>query len=347
MTSTIKKPLNLYSNGKHLQLYIQRLFGDYQLPPLPKIFDKDPCNPNNDENVNVNVPRFTKYQEFIGEVMTRPEMGGVTSGMLLYWGLSAGKTAAAYNLINKILSADPNSVIIILIKAILKDDPWLKDAKKFFDKDVDENDIPVERSRRFKRLYFINYDSPFADDIFTGTIKKLDRANLHFVIDEVHNFVRNVRSNMTKINLNDYEKIGKALFIFNFIRTYKSKYMNTCKVLVMSATPVINDPFELSIIFNMLRPGKLPLNETEFNDIFVQQSAFSPIINKDNKNVFMRSILGCVSYYAGASPDLFASFAKSTSILVMSPYQYEVFHEFDKKEIAFEEFAAKRRRYTK
>lgn len=41
--------------------------------------------------------------------------------------------------------------------------------------------------------------------------------------------------------------------------------------MLLSATPAINQPFELAILFNLLRPGTFPKTEHEFNEKYVSQ----------------------------------------------------------------------------
>ena len=128
----------------------------------------------------------------------------------------------------------------------------------------------------------------------------------------------------------------------NILLGRKRENKNT-KVILISATPGINTPFELSLMFNMLRPGIFPTSELEFNRTFITESTY-PILNPLKKNMFERRILGLVSYYIGATPDLYARQELKYINLPMSEYQYNVYRIFEKLEA---EIQKKARRYGK
>ena len=73
-------------------------------------------------------------------------------------------------------------------------------------------------------------------------------------------------------------------------------------IVLMSGTPAINNPFELALIFNLMRPGIFPNSELKFNEIYIKSNQLS----SDMKNTFIRRIIGLVSYYSGADKQLFA-----------------------------------------
>src|SRR5207249_5013903 len=119
-----------------------------------------------------------------------------------------------------------------------------------------------------------------------------------YIIDEVHNFIRNVYSNI--------KNAGKrAQAIYDYIVRDRHENKNN-KLVLISATPGINTPYELALMFNMLRENTFPTSETEFNRMFVTESSY-PILNPQRKNLFQRRIMGLVSYYIGSTPDLFAT----------------------------------------
>ena len=80
-------------------------------------------------------------------------------------------------------------------------------------------------------------------------------------------------------------------------------------------------------MFNMLRPGIFPTSESEFNRTFITESTY-PILNPLKKNMFERRILGLVSYYIGATPDLYARQELKYVNLPMSEYQYNIYRHF-------------------
>lgn len=319
------KFVDLRNNGKLFPSWILRNFKQYKLAEIFRKENEDPCNTNIKLELH-------KYQLFMGKYLG-PE--SIYNDILLYHGLGSGKTATAINLINILYNYDHNINVIILIKASLHDDPWMKDLKVWLIKDPEEINIEnVNKLKRFGTLHFVHYDSPYADKSFLDVMKSIDTSKQTiYIIDEAHNFVRNVYSNINS-------KIGKrAQIIYEYIIRDKRENKNT-KIILMSATPGINTPFELSLMFNMLRPGIFPTSELEFNRIFITESNY-PILNPSKKNMFQRRILGLVSYYIGATPDLYAKQILKYINLPMSLYQYNIYLVFEKIESKIQKRAKK------
>lgn len=317
--------INLQANGRLFPTWILKNFKQYKLPPIMRKESDDPCN------VETKL-ELRKYQEFVGAYLS-PQ--SPYNSILLYHGLGSGKTATAINLMNIFYNYDYNVNFIVLIKAALRDDPWMIDLKRWLGRDASEQNVEsVSKLNRFKNIHFVHYDSPFADNDFLNTMKTIDSSKpTMYIIDEAHNFIRNVYSNINS-------KIGKrAQTIYEFILKEKKENVTT-RIILISATPAINVPFELALMFNLLRPGIFPNSETEFNRIFVTESTY-PILNPQKKNLFQRRIIGLVSYYIGATPDLYAKQELKYIDLPMSEYQYNIYRIFEKLEAEIQKRARK------
>jgi hypothetical protein len=69
-----------------------------------------------------------------------------------------------------------------------------------------------------KNIYFIHYDSPYADKNFMEQMNKSDISKKNiFIIDEVHNFINNVYNNL------NMDKGKRAINIYNYIKNEKKK----------------------------------------------------------------------------------------------------------------------------
>lgn len=308
--------IDLRSNGRLFPSWILKNFKSYKLPEIIRKETEDPCN------VTVKL-ELRKYQEFIGKYLGP---GSPYDSILLYHGLGSGKTATSINLLNIMYQYDHNVNVIFLIKAALHDDPWMKELRVWLGRDPNEENVDdIKKLARYNRLFFCHYDSPYADTAFLEIMKKIDTGKpTLYIIDEVHNFIRNVHSNIVS-------KIGKrAQVIYDYILREKKENKNT-RIVLISATPGINTPFELALMFNLLRPGIFPSSELEFNRTFVTESTY-PILNPLKKNMFERRIMGLVSYYIGATPDLFAKQELKYVNLPMSAHQYSVYRTFEKIE---------------
>jgi superfamily II DNA or RNA helicase len=329
-SSSRNQYVNLQTTGKIFPFWVLHNFKRYKLPPIMRAEGEDPCA------VETKV-KLRLYQAFVGAFL-----GPATpyNSILLYHGLGSGKTAVTINLINLLYNYDHNYNFIVLIKAALRDDPWMSDLRKFLGRNEEgEIESPNEWNKQFETLHFVHYDSPKAGQEFLDTMKRIDPEKpILFVIDEAHNFIRNVYSNLKS------SKGRRAQIIYEHILREKRENRKA-KLVMISATPAVNYPFELSLLYNLLRPGTFPNSEAEFNRLFITDSNY-PILNPLNRNLFIRRILGLTSYYIGAAADT-ARYAKQILKYInlpMSRYQYDVYRVFEKYEESVER---KARRYGK
>ena len=308
----MKENLELTINGKLFPSWVLLNFKKYQLPEIIRKEGDDPCNEKFKKELN-------KYQEFLGQFLN---YNSPFKDILVYHGLGSGKTVSAINIYNVLFNNNPKWNVFLLIKASLKNDPWLKDLNDWLEKEDKEN--------RIKNIKFIHYDSPFADRDFLETIKKSDssRENL-FIFDEVHNFINNVYNNISS------KKGKRAQVIYDYIQQEKRDNPNT-RIVLLSATPAINNPYEIALIYNLMRPGTFPNSEAVFNQKYISNLNFTTL-NEASKNQFQRRIMGLTSYYIGATPDKFAKKTTHYKNLEMTDYHTEVYNHFEEIEKKKEE----------
>ncbi len=269
--------IDLNKNGRLFPLWILSNFKKFQLPKNIINDEEDPCK------IKTKL-ELRQYQKFISSYL---DYRSPYKEILLYHGLGSGKTATTINLINVLYNFNPYWNVFILIKASLKGS-WEDEIRTWLSKD--------EYEARKKNIKFINYDSPYADKVFLDAIKDSDSTKKNFfIIDEAHNFINNLYNNIVS-------KTGKrAYVIYDYILKEKIENQDTMIVL-MSGTPAINNPFELALMFNLMRPGIFPSSELKFNELYIKSNQLSD----DMKNTFIRRIIGLISYYSGADKQLFA-----------------------------------------
>lgn len=305
--SQSKSNINLEQNGRIFPSWVMQNFKKFILPEIIRREGEDPCNEKRENKV-------TQYQEFVGQFLNYQSP---FKDILVYHGVGAGKTNTAINLYNILFNYTPKWNIFLLCPASLHDDPWLKDIRVWMTKENFE--------QRFANIIFIHYDSPFADRDFLEKVKKADTSKTSmFIIDEAHRFINNVYNNVSS------KKGKRAQVIYDYIQQEKKENANT-RVMLLSATPAVNKPFEFGLIFNLLRPGTFPTSESIFEQIFISSSNFASL-NENTKNMFQRRILGLVSYYIGATPDKFAQKTVHYINLPMETYQEEVYNYFEEIE---------------
>jgi hypothetical protein len=298
---------NLRINGRIFPIWILKNFAKYKLPEIIRKNDEDPCQ------IKTKL-ELRKYQEFIGSYL---DYRSPYRDILIYHGLGSGKSATTINLYNVLYNATSGWNVFLLIKAALHDDPWEKDIKRW----MSEQDF----AHRYSNIHWIHYDSPFADKEFLDVVKNTDSSlkNL-FIIEEAHNFIRNVYSNLSS------QKGDRAINIYNHILQDKKDNPST-RVVLLSGTPAINKPFELALMFNLLRPNIFPKSEVLFEQYYVDSTSI-PQMNLKTKNMFQRRIMGLVSYYIGATPDLYATQTTHFIDVSMSKYQTEIYNYFEEVE---------------
>ena len=302
-----KSTINLEQNGRIFPIWIMENFKKYILPEIINKEGDDPCNEKRFEGL-------TPYQEFVGQYLNYQSP---FKDLLIYHGVGSGKTNTAINIYNILFNYTPKWNVFLLIPASLHDDPWLKDIKKWMKKDNYEE--------KFSNIIFIHYDSPYADRDFLDKVKSVDSSKTSiFIIDEAHRFINNVYNNISS------KKGKRAQVIYDYIQQEKKENNNT-RVMLLSATPAVNIPFEFALIYNLLRPGTFPESEAIFEQIFISSSNFASL-NENTKNMFQRRILGLTSYYIGSTPDKFAQKTVHYLNIPMGEYHTEIYNYFEEIE---------------
>jgi superfamily II DNA or RNA helicase len=303
--------IDLKINGRLFPLWIMHNMKNYKLPAFnsPEGYASDTQITNKEDTVMT----LMKYQAFIGSILTYKSK---QKNALIYHGLGAGKTGTAINVYNVLYNYNPMWNVFIIIKSGLHDDPWLKDLKNFLPKN--------EFDERFANIKFVHYDAPNADKLFLTAVKESDATKQNiYIFDEAHNFIKNVYSNITNQNGR------RALTIYDYIMKEKKVNDNT-RVLLLTGTPAVNEPYELAILFNLLRPDSFPDTESKFKEIYISKDDNNnEILNPKNKNMFQRRILGLVSYYIGSDPQLFASKTMHIKTIEMSAYQSDTYSHYE------------------
>ncbi len=301
------KTINLEINGRIFPSWVVKNFKKFTLPEIIRKEGEDPCQ----EKLK---KELTTYQRFLGQFLN---YRSPFNDILVFHGLGSGKTVSAINIYNVLFNFTPKWNVFILIPASLRNDPWMKDLNEW----ISKSDFEL----RMKNIHFIHYDSPYADRDFLEKVKKSDssKATL-YIFDEAHNFIRNVYNNISS------KKGKRAQVIYDYIQQEKIENPKT-RIVMLTATPAVNTPYEFALYFNLMRPGAFPDSEAIFSQLYISSKNFQSL-NDETKNMFQRRILGLVSYYIGATPDKFARKTVNYKNIIMSKYQEEVYGHFEEIE---------------
>jgi hypothetical protein len=295
-------------NGRLFPSWILANFRKYKLPEIVKQEGVDPC-----KLVHDGKKELTRYQAFLGALL---DYRSPYRDMLVYHLPGAGKTAAAINIYNVLYNANPNWNVFLLIKASLKEDPWMKELRDWL---LNKKD----GSERFANIKWIHYDSPFAERDFLDAKRTADSSKKNmYIIEEAHNFIKNVYNNIAT------GKGQRASIIYNYIQTEKREDDST-RIILMSGTPAVNNPYELALMYNLMRPDIFPKDELKFNELYIGSIGTYEVLKPERENLFMRRILGLTSYYIGATPDTFADKKNIEKNLVMDKYHQEVYEYYE------------------
>lgn len=296
--------INLKLNGRLFPTWILANFSAYKLPEI-FIDGSDPCN---DTKIS---GELRKYQEFLGRYLS---YNSIYKDILIYHGLGSGKTRTSINVYNILYNYSPDWNVFILLKATLKESTWVKELERWLQKE--------EKDFRKGNIEFISYDAPNADKMFLEKVKNADAAKKSlYIIDEAHNFINNVYTNMSS------KQGRRALTIYEHIIQDK-KDNDGVRVIMISGSPAINIPFELALTFNLLRPDIFPKSESQFNQMYVSTDLY-PVINPANKNNFQRRIMGLVSHYIGTTPEYYAKKIVNYVDVPMSEYQEFIYRHYE------------------
>ena len=173
--------------------------------------------------------KFTpfKYQKLLRDYM---QNNSPYRGILLYHGLGTGKTCSAIEIAEN-LKTERN--IVVMLPASLR--------SNFIEKGLKFCGSPKYASNKdsYKEKYsFISYN---ANNTLTQLKKIGSLDNKVVIIEEVHNLISKIMSGLTgssKQGLEIYKILMEA---------------QNAKIVALSGTPLINDPFETAILFNILR----------------------------------------------------------------------------------------------
>jgi superfamily II DNA or RNA helicase len=291
--------VDLTVNGRLFPTWIMANYKKFKLPTLVLGAD-DAC-------LRKTTGDLRQYQAFLIQYL---DYRSPFKDILIYHGLGTGKTSTAINIYNALYNYNPGWNVFIIIKAALHKSTWTPELQKWLSKD--------DKDYRMKNIIFIHYDSPFADREFFEAVRMSDTSKKNmYIIDECHNFISNVYGNIST------NKGKRAQSIYDYIVQDK-RDNDSSRVILLSGTPAINSPFELALLFNLLRPGTFPKSESQFNQLFVSQTLHGEM-NSAMKNLFQRRILGLVSYYIGATPDYFAKEIPHYVDVKMSEYQKDIY----------------------
>lgn len=293
-------------NNTNFPYDISKEYSKYNIPVGASVPNK--YKSNLDDNINL-----FSYQKFIEEYMNK---NSPYRGLLLYYGLGSGKTLTSINVAEQsgkeVVVLLPKSLRVNFIEELIKYVPKYQRPKDYSSLDEKEKRridktlvntiskkysfISSNASTSSQKIFELSdgtsgSSSKLSDealDQFTRQINSLD--NKFLIIDEVHNLLNNMINPDTK----------NGTIIYDLIMSAKN-----LRILFLSGSPIVNDPFEIALLYNMLRGYMYEKNSKkkytvfpdyrEFNELFVDYDTNS----MKNIQLFKERIVGLTSFYGG------------------------------------------------
>lgn len=278
---------------------INNKYGEYKIPKKQKSFDEI-CFPK-------------KYELQIPQKFVPEYIGPKTNNksVLVFHKIGSGKTCTAIRIgeawkkHRRVIFVAPASLLGNFrneLRSMCAGNEYLSQKNR------DELKKHHPNSKEYKRIIedsddkIDKYYDIYSYNKFVDAIKNNDISfrNKIVIIDEVQNVVSEEGS--------FYKEIYNAL----------SRAPSDLRIVLLSATPIFDNPSEIALTFNLMRiPLQFPTGK-EFNKMFIDDK--NNVINIDK---FKSMITGYVSYYRGAPPYTFPECKIKYVKCIMHDFQYK------------------------
>jgi hypothetical protein len=120
-------------------------------------------------------------------------------------------------------------------------DPY--ESLSMSDQELIKKQIDIMIHKKYK---FIIYNGITSKNIKSHTAQGNPFSNQVVIIDEAHNFVSRILNQLKKKQKEDI--IHPSIQLYNLLMDAEN-----CKIIMLSGTPMINDPTEIAVMFNIIR----------------------------------------------------------------------------------------------
>jgi superfamily II DNA or RNA helicase len=340
--------MNKQPDSLHFNEYIEKVFSQYKTTKTTKTKN---CEELLIDSGSQKVELFS-YQKLLQEYISSDTS---YRGVLVYHQLGSGKTLTAIGVAEGI-----DRQVIIMLPSSLKG-TWFNEIMKFRGKSIPKDASEEEKKKLIKefeselskKYTFIssnasnsaeqlellekrklNKKSSVEDvDHMLSQLKPDGKKNVLdgklLIIDESHRVMTNIINAESKNGLRIYDAIMNA---------------KNLKLMFLTATPLIGNPYEAAVMFNMLRGYmRVPENNVKYTAFPKEYDAFMDyFVDLDNnsiknKHIFQERINGLVSYYRGLYDPEGKIIPKKNSFKIinveMSDYQWKTYAVKRKEEL--------------
>ena len=287
-------------NFIQMRQYVRRYFNKLKVTNL--VF-KNNCETPVNESKKIRLITLNNSQEFVSSFFNSDSS---YKGILYWHSVGTGKTCSAIATASKTFEKDGYTIIWVT-RHTLKPDIW----KNIFTQVCSDtirtkikngNDIPDENVKAPLKYLDNRWLEPMSYKQFSNLIKKkndfyyeMEKRNgkddpfrkTLIIIDEAHKLFD---ENVPPLERPDVKAIKKALY-----HSYNYSKENSCKLLLMTATPYTNDPMQLFKLLNLLREDDyFDEDFDKFKDKYLDPNTYK--FRKDANKLFLDKITGYISY---------------------------------------------------
>jgi superfamily II DNA or RNA helicase len=271
--------------------YINKVYDKYKYKPIK--IENHCVVKKSDVNKDKRIIEFSESQNFVTHYFIPNHFA---KGLLVWHSVGTGKTCTAVS-VKSFLFEKSDYSIIWVTRTTLKSDIWKNMYDQICDHIIREKALQGVHEDDFRKYMSKRFLPPMSYKQFSNVLEKKNAAlyerlssvngkedilrNTLVIIDEAHKLYGG--------DLSGNEK-PKMSVIEEHIRKSKS-----CKVLLMTGTPVVKDPMEFSKLMNLIikkEENKFPTNIVEFQKRFLNGSEFTDAGVK----LFQNNIKGLISH---------------------------------------------------
>ena len=279
------KPPSIFYNYLDLQQYIKI---NFKKLIWAKTKIENLCIKKEEDDI-----KLTPTQTFIKTYFTP---NNINKGILLNHSVGTGKTCAAIS--TSVSFVKQNYTILWVTRHTLKQDVWknmfdkvcnsilgdVKDKKEKL-KIIKQNWFPIISYKQFTNL--ISKKNQYYKDLVKINGSEDPFKNTLIIIDEAHKLFTN---DLKPIERPDVIKLKQALH-----HSYELSRNNSCKVVLLSATPITEDVMSLNKMLNLILPinSQLPENYEVFKEKYCD---INGLITTEGAISYINNISGIVSH---------------------------------------------------
>jgi superfamily II DNA or RNA helicase len=195
-------------------------------------------------------------------------------GMLIYHGLGSGKSISSISIAFDYINKYKQKIIILMNKSLHQN--YLTDIKKF---------LSLKKFSSDDTNTFINDNFEFFSLNSSNILQKFKQIKIKnklIIIDEAHNLFNSV--------VNGSPNLTELYYLL--------RNENDIKILLLTGTPIINTPYEITMCFNLLvnkNYNILPENYADFLNYFI--SIDNDELYKLRLDKLGNRIVGLISYF--------------------------------------------------